>query len=75
MELEHAFGQTIRRLRYEAGLSQEALAHRSGLDRSYLSELENGHKSASIRTLFSLARALEISASELIGAVEKEFEQ
>lgn len=73
MEIERAFGQVIRELRYGQDLSQEALAHESGLDRSYLSELENGRKTPSVRTVFRLAGALGLSASDLIATVEKEL--
>lgn len=44
--IEKAFGKIIRELRLERNLSQEKLSELSGLDRSYVSELERGEKTA-----------------------------
>jgi transcriptional regulator with XRE-family HTH domain len=54
-----------------AGLTQEALAFRAGLDRSYISQLEHDHKSPTLDTLFLLCDALGVRASELIARVEQ----
>ena len=71
MDLEQAFGHTLRRLRTERHLSQETLSFESGIDRSYLSELENGHKAPSLATVFRLADALDMSPSSFISEIEK----
>ena len=68
--LEISFGQVLQQLRQEHGLSQEELGFRSGYHRTYISLLERGLKSPSLRTLFQLAKALEVDASQLISSVE-----
>lgn len=72
---EKAFGQVLRKLRRERGLSQETLAFESELDRNYISLLELGQNSASIKTIFKLAPALDISVAEFMGMVEDEFKE
>jgi transcriptional regulator with XRE-family HTH domain len=64
--------EELRREREAASLSQEALAFRAGIDRSYLSQLENNHKSPTLDLLFRLCDALGIRASELIARVEQD---
>ena len=70
MEPEIAFGAVLRELRKEQNLSQEALALDSGIERNYISLLELGRNSASIKMIFKLAPALGISATEFIRRVE-----
>lgn len=73
LSVEEAFGQTLRELRKEKGLSQEELAHESGLDRTFISLLERGKRQPSLGTIISIANALTLSASELINKVEKQL--
>ncbi len=70
MEPEAAFGQILRGLRKRQGLSQERLAHEAGLERNYISLLELGRNSASVKTIFKLAPALGVSVTEFMGLVE-----
>ena len=70
MEPEIAFGIVLRKLRKERGLSQEALAFEAGIERNYISLLELGRNSASVRMIFKLATALGIGAAEFMGMVE-----
>lgn len=70
MEPEVAFGIVLRELRKQRELSQEALAHESGLERNYISLLELGRNSASVKTIFKLTPILGISASDFMGQVE-----
>jgi len=65
MKLCTVLGTNIRRLRADRGLSQEELAHRAGIDRSYLSEVENGHKSIGVMLLDDIAAALEVEIVDL----------
>jgi transcriptional regulator with XRE-family HTH domain len=65
-DLEHSFGQVIRVHREARRLSQEAFADLSGLHRTYISQLEHGHKSPTLRVIARLAAALEVRADELI---------
>ena len=70
MEPEVAFGQVLRELRKGRGLSQEVLALESDLERNYVSLLELGRNSASVKTIFKLAPALGISVAEFMAIVE-----
>ncbi len=70
MEPEVAFGLVLRDLRKQCQLSQEALAHEAGMERNYISLLELGRNSASIKTIFKLAPILGVTASEIFRRVE-----
>lgn len=59
-------GKNVRREREAKGLSQEELAFRASMKRSYLSDLERGVRNPSVRALGRLADALEVSASTLL---------
>ena len=59
------FGQRIKTLRKERGLSQEDLAELSGLDRTYISGIERGLRNVALRNIETLAQALEVSISDL----------
>ncbi len=71
MTIEKAFGLTLKELRQEKGLSQEALASYSGFHRTYISLLERGIKSPSLSTLDRLSHALDISLTQFVDAIEK----
>ncbi len=58
-------GQNIRRIRKELGLSQEALANESGLDRAYVGKIERGEKNITVAKLLQIVDALGIATSEL----------
>ena len=66
MKLRTVLATNLKRFRLAAGLSQEELAHRADIDRTYVSSLERGRYSASIDMLESLSLALDIDASELL---------
>ena len=61
--------QNLRRLRTSAGLSQEELADRAGIHRTYISSVERAQRNVSIDSLFKIAHGLEVSAQELVGPV------
>jgi transcriptional regulator with XRE-family HTH domain len=65
MDLYSVIGANIRRLRKAMGLSQEELAFRAQIDRSYLSEIESGQKNLSVRMLEQIAQALEADIREM----------
>ena len=58
-------GSRIRSLRHEQGLSQEALADRAGIGRSYMSGIERGVRNCSTLHLLRLARALRVRVGDL----------
>jgi len=66
------FGTVLREARLAAKLTQEELAFRAGLDRTYISHLEHDKKSPTLDVLFRLAGALGVLASHLIAQVEKQ---
>lgn len=68
-ELEKAFGKTLRDLRNQKALSQEALGFEADLARNYISQLELGCKSPSLRTIFKLCAVLQISPADLMRAL------
>lgn len=74
MEPEEAFGIVLKRMRVSLGLSQERLAFAADLQRNYVSLLERGLNSPSLKTLFKLAPVLGVPVSELLRMVEREAE-
>lgn len=68
-----AFGVVLRRLREDAGFSQDSFAHASGYHRNYIGQLERGEKSPSLAALFNLSQALNRVPSEVLPLVEKEL--
>jgi transcriptional regulator with XRE-family HTH domain len=64
--LEKAFGEVMRAARKEIGISQMALHVRTGLDRTFISDLERGIQCPSLRTIFRVAEGVEINAGLLI---------
>ena len=60
-----AFGLVVRERRLAAGLSQEALAERCGIDRKSISRMETGAFSPRLDSVFNVAAALHIPVSEL----------
>ncbi|MBE0465885.1 MAG: repressor LexA [Candidatus Desulforudis sp.] len=59
-------GETIRRLREEFGLSQRALARKAGISSQYLSDIEVGRTSPSLKSLDKIAGALEMPPGKLL---------
>ena len=66
MDMRKLVGENTARIRKERGLTQEALAEKSGLSQQYISGLENGLRNPTIVTLFELASALGVSHVELL---------
>lgn len=59
-------GARIAAIRKKEGITQEDLAGVAEVDRSYLSEIENGHKNMSVLSLIKIAGALKIKPSKLL---------
>lgn len=66
--IKSRFGAAVKRRRYEIGISQEALAERAGLHRTYVSDIERGARNLAIENIEKLAVALEISISDLFAS-------
>ncbi|SHH27760.1 helix-turn-helix domain-containing protein [Bradyrhizobium erythrophlei] len=67
------FGQVLSELRGAAALSQEELAHRSGIHRTYVSQVERGLKSPTITVVLQLSKALDTMPSEIMRLFENEM--
>jgi transcriptional regulator with XRE-family HTH domain len=66
------FGSVVRRLRLNAGFSQESFAAEVGIHRTYQGAIERGEKTVTIETAEKLARALRLTLVELFSELEKE---
>ena len=64
------FGQAVRRLRQERKISQEELAERCGLHRTYISDIELGKRNVSLENIERIAAALERSLPDLFKETE-----
>jgi transcriptional regulator with XRE-family HTH domain len=73
MDIKDKVGQRVRALRHELGLSQEALANKAGVDRTYMTDVENGRRNISIEILEKIIDALESSFQDFFNA--KEFKK
>jgi len=62
-------GHNIRRIRTQAGLSQEELAYRAKLHRTYISSIERGERNVSIENIFAIAEALKVPPGDLLGPI------
>ncbi|WP_336643354.1 helix-turn-helix domain-containing protein [Microbacterium sp. MMO-113] len=60
-----ALGVRVRELREALTLSQEAFAHKAGLDRTYVSGVERGRRNPTLDVLYRLADALEVEVRDL----------
>lgn len=70
-KLDRLLGLEIQRLRGAKGWSQEYLAEVANLHRTYISQLERGLKSPSVRVLYQITIALGVEMSALLEAVEE----
>lgn len=70
-QLDQTLGLEIQRRRIEKRWSQEYLAEVTGLHRTYISQLERGLKSPSVRVLSHITNALDITMGEFLRAVEE----
>ena len=66
-EVLKAFGARVRRLRRAKGLSQEELAFRSGLNRTYVGAVERGERNIALLNIRRLAEALWFPPGDLLG--------
>ncbi|WP_231723500.1 helix-turn-helix domain-containing protein [Peptoniphilus sp. DNF00840] len=66
------FGERVKDLRKNRGLSQEKLALKINMDRTYLASVEAGNRNISLRNIEKIANGFEMSISELFEGVENE---
>lgn len=65
MDIKGKIGNKIRKLRHQRNFSQEQFANLCGLDRTYIAGIEQGKRNVSIINIEKIAKAFEISLSEL----------
>jgi transcriptional regulator with XRE-family HTH domain len=70
-KLIDVFARNVRLLRQQANLSQDALAERAGLHRTYVGSIERGERNVSLENIERLAKALNVPASRLMEASGK----
>ncbi len=68
--LQHKLGRAIRKLRKDRSISQESLSLSAGVDRRYMSDIENGKRNVSIEILERISKCLEVSVSDIIATAE-----
>jgi transcriptional regulator with XRE-family HTH domain len=65
VNIQKQFGKKVRALRLAKGLSQEELAFRAGVHRTYLGGIERGERNPSLKNIAAIAKALDSTLSEL----------
>lgn len=73
--IDEAFATVLRDLRKRKGWSQESFAFKVGIHRTYVSQLERGLKSPSLKTLQKIALAFNISLTRLMNMIEDEIKR
>lgn len=67
IDIKKRFGQKVRQARKEQNLSQEELAFRAGLHRTYISDVERGYRNVSLENIEKIAIALKIHTKDIVG--------
>jgi transcriptional regulator with XRE-family HTH domain len=75
LESQQVFGKLIRELRHGSDISQEDLADRAGLHRTYISLLERGLRNPSLTVIQQLASALKVSMADLMAEFETRLQR
>jgi transcriptional regulator with XRE-family HTH domain len=65
-QLKKEFGERVRSIRIQKGLSQEELALACGLDRSYIGGVERGERNISLINIHKIAEVLDVPAGKLL---------
>lgn len=73
MDIKLKVGQRVKELRKQLEISQEALAYKAEVDRTYVTDIENGRRNVSMEILERIVIALEVSFSEFFNS--KEFKK
>ena len=66
--IKQKIGDRIKEVRVEKKLSQEAVAYNSGIERSFMTHIENGRRNVSVETLEKVLTGLEISFSDFFNS-------
>ena len=71
LTLRMRLGRAVRRLRKEAGYSQESFADRCGVHRTYMGAVERGQTNISLDNIERIARGLHLTAAQLLAEAER----
>lgn len=71
LEIDQAVGVALRELRKRKGLTQESLALEAGAERTYVSLIERGKNSPSVRMIYRLCAVLDTPPTELFAQVDQ----
>lgn len=66
IDIKKKFGGNMRQARKLIKISQEELAFRAGLHRTYISDVERGHRNVSLENIEKIAKALDVSTKDLL---------
>lgn len=66
MGINEIFGNNVRKIRTEKKISQEELASMAGIDRTYMSDIENGRRNVSLVIAEKVAKALDVDLKSLL---------
>lgn len=72
MKIAVAFGNIIKKARKETGISQQQLADRCKLNRTYISLLERGERQPTVTSIIKIARILKVKPSEMFQEYEND---
>jgi transcriptional regulator with XRE-family HTH domain len=75
MESHELLAWNVRKLRVAKGITQEALALEAGVERAYLSKVENGDENPSLKMVEKLAKALEVPVAKLFAVPSSSEEE
>jgi transcriptional regulator with XRE-family HTH domain len=65
MDIKQKFGENVKKIRIEKGMSQEKLALESGLDRTYIPGIEKGERNVSINVIEKISKGLKVEIKKL----------
>ncbi len=74
MDIRRIFGANVRRYRVAAGLSQEAVGVKMGVDRAYVSGMERGQQNVTLLTMWHLSEALGVRPADLLDETVEDAE-
>ncbi len=71
MDICKKFGSQVRKFRIEQGLSQEVLAQKAGLHRTYIGGIERGERNISLENIQKIATALSLKIDLLLSGIDE----
>lgn len=75
IKIQQAFGQAVKSIRMEKGISQEKLAELVDLHRTYISDIERGGRNVSLVNIYRIAEGLDVKVFEIFQEMEKKVNE